>query len=63
MTDFEFIVFPEAQVKKGEKVNIYPIKGYATQSGYMGYVAGKYILFPTEDEYIDYMKENTIERR
>jgi len=61
MADFEFLIFPEAQIKRGEKVNIYPIKGYTTSSGYMGYVGGKYILFPTEKEYIEYMRENTTE--
>jgi len=59
MTDFEFLVFPEAQKKNGEKATVYPIKGYTTQSGYMGCVAGRYILFPTEREYIEFMKENT----
>ena len=59
MGNFEFIVFPEAQKKNGEKATAYPIKGYTTQSGYMGYVAGKYIPFPTEREYIEFMKENT----
>ena len=58
MADFEFLIFPEAQKKNGERATIYPIKGYTTSSGYMGYVAGKYILFPTEDEYINYMREN-----
>lgn len=31
--------------------------GYYTQSGYQGYVAsiGKYILFATEDDYLDYI--------
>jgi len=36
------------------------IKGYYTACGYMGYVPelGKYILFPTESEYIDYITES-----
>ena len=33
------------------------IKGYDTPAGYMGYVDGKYILFCSEDEYLDYMRE------
>lgn len=56
MVDFKFT--PEAQIEKGEKMCIHPIKGYATQNGYMGYVGGRYILFPTEDEYISFVREN-----
>ena len=33
------------------------LKGYYTQTGYMGYVEGKYILFASESEYYEYMKE------
>lgn len=33
------------------------IKGYVVSSGYMGYVDGKYILFATEQEYLDYVEE------
>jgi len=31
------------------------MKGYYTPFGYMGYVSGKYILFATETDYIDYI--------
>ena len=31
------------------------MKGYDTSAGYMGYVDGKYILFCSEDEYLDYI--------
>ena len=31
------------------------MKGYYTACGYMGYVNGKYQLFATESEYIEYM--------
>lgn len=31
------------------------MKGYCTAYGYMGYVNGKYQLFATESEYIDYI--------
>jgi len=31
------------------------MKGYYTAYGYMGYVDGKYQLFATESEYIDYI--------
>lgn len=33
------------------------MKGYVTSSGYMGYVDGRYMLFSTEDEYYEYIKE------
>lgn len=33
------------------------IKGYPVASGYIGFVNGKKMLFPTEDEYIEKMKE------
>lgn len=33
------------------------MKGYNTSSGYMGFVNGIYILFATEDEYLEYMEE------
>ena len=33
------------------------LKGYYTQTGYMGYVEGKYMLFESETAYIEFMKE------
>lgn len=35
------------------------MKGYQTQTGFMGYVAhkGKYMLFATESEYEEYITE------
>lgn len=33
------------------------IKGYYVSYGYMGYVNGKYRLFATETEYIEYMED------
>ncbi len=32
------------------------MKGYATQSGYMGYVEGTYMLFASEDDYREYFE-------
>ena len=29
------------------------MKGYVTESGYMGYVDGKYVLFACESDYIE----------
>lgn len=31
------------------------MKGYTTDSGYMGYVNGIYILFASEEDYRDYI--------
>ncbi len=31
------------------------MKGYTTESGYMGYVNGAYMLFACEEDYRDYM--------
>ncbi len=33
------------------------MKGYITASGYMGLVEGRYILFASEEEYLEYMEE------
>lgn len=33
------------------------MKGYAVESGYMGYVDGAYMLFASETDYVDYMAE------
>ena len=33
------------------------MKGYFTESGYMGYVDGRYVLFSSERDYIEYTEE------
>lgn len=33
------------------------MKGYVTDNGYMGYVAGKYILFASDKEYFEFMED------
>ncbi len=33
------------------------MKGYLTLYGYMGFVSGRWILFATESEYYEYLKE------
>ncbi len=33
------------------------MKGYITASGYMGLVEGRYILFASEEEYLEYLEE------
>lgn len=32
------------------------MKGYVTDSGYMGYVDGRYILFASESDYVEYSR-------
>lgn len=32
------------------------MKGYATASGYMGWVGGSYMLFASESDYVEYME-------
>lgn len=34
------------------------MKGYAIESGYMGYVDGCYMLFASETDYEEYVEEN-----
>ena len=31
------------------------LKGYRVGTGYMGWIGDRYMLFPTEKEYIEYM--------
>ena len=33
------------------------MKGYYVESGYMGYVDGRYMLFASEEDYEDYIRE------
>lgn len=33
------------------------MEGYLTSYGYMGYVAGRWMLFVTESEYYEYLNE------
>ncbi len=32
------------------------MKGYVTANGYMGLVEGRYILFASENEYLEYVE-------
>lgn len=34
------------------------MKGYVTAAGYMGYVAGRYLLFADESDYREYLSAN-----
>lgn len=34
------------------------MQGYYISYGYKGYVNGRWMLFATEDEYIEYIKED-----
>lgn len=33
------------------------MKGYFTAGGYMGLVDGRYMLFASEEEYLEYLKD------
>lgn len=33
------------------------MKGYLVGNGYMGYVDGEYILFASEEEYIEFLSD------
>lgn len=33
------------------------MKGYHTANGYMGLVDGKYILFASEEDYLEYLED------
>ena len=33
------------------------MKGYNTQSGYMGLVSGQYMLFASEEDYLEYVED------
>jgi len=33
------------------------MKGYSVESGYMGLVDGKYMLFASEADYLEYLSE------
>ena len=34
------------------------MKGYVTESGYMGYVDGRYGLFSSESDYLEFAEED-----
>lgn len=34
------------------------MKGYITESGYMGYVNDHYVLFSSESDYLEWMEED-----
>lgn len=44
----------ELWILKGDNI----MKGYAIESGYMGYVDGCYMLFASETDYEEYVEEN-----
>ena len=39
------------------------IKGYVVPAGYMGYVGDRYMLFATENDYLEYVAETLVEGR
>ncbi len=36
------------------------MKGYPVESGYMGYVENRYMLFASEDDYLDYISSSSM---
>ena len=51
-------MYPYTRTKVREKVKETDImKGYAVESGYMGYVDGEYMLFASETDYADYVEK------
>ncbi len=34
------------------------MKGYYTQSGYMGFIGNRYILFSSESDFLEYIRES-----
>lgn len=52
LSSFQNISSPIGSAEReGESI----MKGYAVESGYMGYVNGVYMLFASETDYEDYM--------
>ena len=53
-----YFLYPYTRTKVREKVKETDImKGYAVESGYMGYVDGEYMLFASETDYADYVEK------
>ena len=50
-THKSFAEILSALLQKGDRM-----KGYSTPEGYMGLVKGKYQLFASENDYLEYMK-------
>ncbi len=50
------LIRTEKQANRFEKEVIF-MKGYTTASGYMGYVDGAYILFASEEDYLEYIED------
>ena len=53
-------MYPVYRTKVRKHENIWKgeqdMKGYAVESGYMGYVNGTYMLFASEMDYLDYLE-------
>ena len=39
------------------KRSVFFMKGYVVDTGYMGYVEGRYMLFANEDDYREYFED------
>ena len=49
------ILIPEAKEIHLERRSV--MKGYYNNSGYMGYVEGRWVLFACKQDYTEYMEE------
>ena len=56
LSSFQNISSPIQSANRDSKEDIF-MKGYAVESGYMGYENGAYMLFASETDYADYMAE------
>ena len=48
--------WPEKTKPEKTRQEVSFMKGYSVDCGYMGLVAGRYMLFATEDDYREYME-------
>ena len=51
--DIWIMVTVKSDRRRKERV----MSGYFTYNGYMGFVNGKYMLFASEADYVDYMED------
>lgn len=57
ISDSLFCILISEQRFENELEGDKDMKGYAVESGYMGYVNGEYMLFASETDYADYMEK------
>lgn len=52
-----YTVTIKESLKKFKETEELAMKGFNTNDGYMGFVDGKYILFASESDYNEYMRD------